>query len=83
MFKKILIICFSVLSAFLLYQAIGYLVLGAKSPVLYNGVYAHFMGMYIMSITYGVFFLISTIILLLIIFKMKGKKNNKTQENKN
>lgn len=71
MFRKIVLFILSLLSLFFLYQTIGYIVLGTQAPVLYNGEYAYFMGMYLMAITYGILFLISLTITLLLNFKKK------------
>ncbi len=81
------IIYYSILSVigllmlYFLYCAIGYCVLGAKSPVLYNGTKAYFMGMYLMGITYGVIFLIFLTIVIILLCKRK-KILKIDQENK-
>lgn len=80
MLKKILCIVFMValiiLDLYFLYLSIGYLVLGTKAPLLFNGEYAHFMGMYLMSVTYFVPFLILTTILIIILIKFIKKKKS-------
>ena len=75
MFKKIVSIILYVVCGYLLYQTIGYIVLGTESPVLYNGEYAYFMGMYLMAITYGVIFLILLSIAIILTLKIKKGKN--------
>ena len=74
MFKKIIIVLLSILSIYFLYQTLGYIVLGSQSPVLYNGEYSYFMGMYLMAITYGAGFLISIGIILALVFVKKQNK---------
>ncbi|MGN1208064.1 MAG: hypothetical protein ACI4TI_01190 [Christensenellales bacterium] len=71
------IIYYSIISAltlldlYFLYQTIGYAVLGSKAPTLYNGTTAHFMGMYLMSITYAVAFVVVTTIIAVLLAKRK------------
>jgi len=77
MFKKILkytiFILFCIVDLYALYATIGYIVLGSKAPVLYNGGTSYFMGMYFMSITFGVIFLILTTILIVLYVKHRKK----------
>lgn len=82
------IIYYSILSAlsltavYLLYMVIGYIVLGSRAPVLYNGTYAYFMGMYLMAITFFVIFLLVLTIIIILIVKRK-KILNKFPANPN
>ena len=85
------IIYYSILSVigllmlYFLYCAIGYCVLGAKSPVLYNGTKAYFMGMYLMGITYGIIFLIFLTLVIILLCKrkkiLKIEKSNTQSQN--
>lgn len=70
-------ILLSCLSIFFLYETIGYLILGIKTPNIY-GIDGNtsFLGMYILSVTY---FLLLTITLLLFIIKHSSK--NKKEKN--
>lgn len=75
----------SVLLVYFLYVTIGYFVLGSKAPTLQSqGTTAHFMGMYLMGITYGAIFLVLLVVLiLLLIFRKKilrpSQKQTKNQ----
>ena len=69
-----LIVVMSFVLACLLYNAVGYLILGINTPKIYgNGHNTTFMGMYLMSITY---FVISAIIIVfMVLYLLKYKKN--------
>ena len=79
--KTTKIIITSVLSladAYVLYSTIGYLVLAIKTPKIYGSPNTTFMGMYIMSITFGIGFLVLTGLIVFLAIKLFGRKKNKS-----
>ena len=69
---------------YFLYVTIGYFVLGSKAPTLQSsGTTAHFMGMYLMGITYGAIFLILLVVLSLLLAFRKKILNPKQSQIKN
>lgn len=78
MFKKFFIIVLTILNVFLLYQAVGSFVLGLKTPVLFDGEYAYFMGMYLMALGYICLSILCSVIMAILIKSIKKhKKVNK------
>lgn len=75
----------SLLSLYFLYLTIGYCVLGSQAPSLIGNITAHFMGMYLMAITFGCALLITltALIILLVlrkkILKIVAKSNDNIQ----
>ena len=78
-FRIILIVLFSIISAYSGYATIGYILWGGEMPTIYgtDGT-TTFMGMYLMAITFGVIFIISTALLILVCVRLhKTRKNNR------
>ena len=71
--KIVLLVILSLVSLYTLYSAIGYLVLGLKTPYLLGNTTTHFTGMFIMS---GSFFLgfVATIVAIIFVIKWLKKK---------
>ena len=65
------------LDLWFLYSTIGYFILGYNTPKIYGETNTIFMGMYILSITFGVCFLVLTlsIAISLIIIRKKRKEH--------
>ncbi len=61
---------------FLLYSTIGYYVLGATTPKIYGETTTTFMGMYIMSITFGVCFFVLTLCIVVSLIILRKKKKS-------
>ena len=70
-FKIVILVLLSLISIYALYSAIGYLVLGLKTPYLLGETTTHFTGMFIMAIS---FFLGFIALLVTIIFVIKWLK---------
>ena len=84
--KIIITSVLSLIDAYVLYSTIGYLILAIKTPKITGDTPTTFMGMYIMSITFGAIFLIlmSLTVFLAIKFfrpkKVKDLQSPKTHE---
>ncbi len=77
-FKKVIYGILCAVDLYFTYSWIGYLVLGIKHPTIYGETNTNFMGMYIMSITFFVLFLVlSTILLVWGIRYIKARKQRK------
>ena len=61
---------------FFLYSTIGYYVLGANTPKIYGETTTTFMGMYIMSITFGVCFFVLTLCIVVSLIILRKKKKS-------
>ncbi len=75
--KRILFWVLAVVDIYLLYAWVGYLVLGLDHPTIYGAENTTFTGMYMMSITFFVCFLVVTTIL--IVAMVKYFKNRKSR----
>ena len=75
-FKITLVVILSLVDLYLLYSAIGYLILGIQTPKIIGSVNTVFMGMYIMSITFSVLFLVLTTIIIIMSIKFFKKKKS-------
>ena len=73
-YKKIILVILLIIDAYLLYATIGYLVLGIQTPKILGGVNTTFMGMYMMSMTFGVIFIVTTLILVFLWIRFVKKK---------
>ena len=73
-YKKIILVIILIIDAYLLYATIGYLVLGIQTPKILGGVNTTFMGMYMMSMTFGVIFIVTTLILVFLWIRFVKKK---------
>lgn len=82
--KKIRIVFMIILplvAVFCLYQTIGNFMRGYNSPILNGTIDAHFMGYYMLTAVYGLFFLLSSIALLVIvILEIKARKNKRRRD---
>lgn len=81
MFKKsfnyILIFIFICLQIWLIYNAIGYAILGYNTPkIIGQSNTTFFMGMYLMSITYGSISLVCFVIFIFAIYLYKKRKKS-------
>ncbi len=80
-FKIILFSILNVINAYVLYSAIGYLVLGIQTPKI-EGIDVKnttFTGMYMMSITYAVAFVLLTTIIIILGIKFFGHKQKQKE----
>lgn len=66
-FKIISLSVLGIIDLYSLYATIGYLILGINTPKIIGEPSASFMGMYIMSITFFVVFLLSSVMIILLI----------------
>ena len=76
--KIIITSVLSLIDAYALYSTIGYLILAIKTPKITGDTPTTFMGMYIMSITFGAIFLILmslTVFLAIKFFRPKKVKD--------
>ena len=76
--KIIITSVLSLIDAYVLYSTIGYLILAIKTPKISGDTPTTFMGMYIMSITFGAIFLILmslTVFLAIKFFRPKKAKD--------
>ena len=73
-YKKIILGILLLIDVYCLYATIGYLILGIQTPKILGGVGTTFMGMYIMSITFGVLMLITTLLIVFLWIRFKKKK---------
>ena len=73
-FKITLVAILSLLDIYLLYSAIGYLIIGIKTPIIIGNGNTVFMGMYIMAITFSVLFALLTTIIIIMSMKFFKKK---------
>ena len=73
-YKKIILGVLLLIDTYCLYSTIGYLILGINTPKILGGVGTSFMGMYIMSITFGVIMLIITLLIVFLWIRFKKKK---------
>ncbi len=77
--KSILYTLYSVLiliDLWLLYSTIGYYILGNNTPKIYGETTTNFMGMYIMSITFGVCFFVLTLCIVVSLIILRKKKKS-------
>ena len=74
--KLIILIILFLICAFLLFMATGYLIVGLNTPTTLAGREMHFMGAYILCISYGIAFILLTTLttILLVIWRKKSKK---------
>ena len=73
----ILISIFSLFDIFCIYEIIGYIILGIKTPIIYGDENAVFTGMYIMSLTYFIVLIITLTITIFCVTRfLKNKKDN-------
>ena len=78
LFKKILFWIIVLIDVYCIYATIGYLFLGLNTPKILGGRQTIFMGMYLMSMTFFLFALILTLIIIPIIIKFfKNRKLRK------
>lgn len=75
-FKITLVTILSLVDLYLLYSTIGYLVIGIQTPKIVGSVNTVFMGMYILSITFAVLFLLLTTIIVIMTIKFFRKKKS-------
>ena len=74
--KIITIVILSLIDMYLAYGTIGYYILGTQAPKIVGVESTKFMGMYLMSFTYGSIFLVLTIVIVVLgikFFKQKKK----------
>lgn len=76
--KIIITSVLSLIDAYVLYSTIGYLILAIKTPKIYGLPNTTFMGMYIMSITFGIGFLVLTGLIVFLAIKFFGRKKIKS-----
>lgn len=76
--KIIITSVLSLIDAYVLYSTIGYLILAIKTPKIYGLPNTTFMGMYIMSITFGIGFLVLTGLIVFLSIKFFGRKKIKS-----
>ena len=76
--KIIITSILSLVDAYVLYSTIGYLILAIKTPKIYGSPNTTFMGMYIMSITFGIGFLVLTGLIVFLAVKFFVHKKSKT-----
>ena len=82
--KIIITSVLSLIDAYVLYSTIGYLILAIKTPKITGDTPTTFMGMYIMSITFGAIFLILmslTVFLAIKFFRPKKVKDLQSPKN--
>ena len=73
-YKKLILGIILLIDAYFLYATIGYLILGIQTPKILGGIKTTFMGMYMMSMTFGAIFIITTLILVFLWIRFKKKK---------
>lgn len=73
-YKKIILGILLVIDAYFLYATIGYLILGVQTPKILGGVNTIFMGMYMMSMTFGALLIVTTLIIVFLWIRFKKKK---------
>lgn len=78
-FKIILVSLLSVVDLYFLYSTIGYLILGIQTPKILGDRQTTFMGMYMMSITFGVLFVLLTITIIILCIKFFKSKQDKKE----
>ena len=76
--KIIIITLLNCINIYLLYSTVGYLILAIKTPKIYGLPNTTFMGMYIMSITFGIGFLVLTGLIVFLAIKFFGRKKIKS-----
>ena len=77
LFKKIIFALLIVANCYVLYASIGFYVMGSSAPKLIGNTKAMFMGNYVLSIVFGVGFIILSVIITLLginIFKTKKSR---------
>ncbi len=77
MFKKILFIILCFADLYLAYATIGFTIMGATAPKLYGEPHAFFMGNYVLSIVFGIAFIVDTLVVILMAINMFNLKKKK------
>ncbi len=81
--KIIILSILSIIDLYVLYSAIGYLVLGIKTPKIIGETNTTFTGMYIMSIVFTLIFLCLTGVIVFLAVKFYKKKKSKISPQNN
>lgn len=74
MFKKIIYALLCILDVYFCWSAIGFTITGASVPTIIGDKKAVFMGNYILSITFGVLFIILTTLLIIFGIRLFRKR---------
>ncbi len=64
----------TLIDIWLLYSTIGYFLLGYNTPKIYGETTTVFMGMYILSITFGICFFVLSLSIVVSLFVLRKKK---------
>ncbi|MBQ7307304.1 MAG: hypothetical protein IJW82_02145 [Clostridia bacterium] len=73
-FKFFLVSVFVLFLCFFTYETIGYFFMGYNSPRIYGDTKSMFLGNYFLAIVYGLLSILSIVVILILIFKIKKKK---------
>jgi len=73
-FRIVILSILSIVDLYSLYAIIGYILWGLDTPKLVGNPGTIFTGMYIMSITFGLIFIVATILIVIISIRLRKSK---------